>query len=215
MSIPEPARIAKLPRDKHGYPVPWFVAWINGVPDVRVIRANGFHRAIQEQLCWICGKKRQPASLSAFVIGPMCAVNRVAPEPPSHVDCATYAAMACPFLTTPRMGRRENRLPEGIGEPGGISIRRNPGVALVWVTRRWQIEQLPNGLLWMLGNPVRLGWFAEGRDATREEVIASIESGLPILQEIAQAEGPEAVYALDEQVAMANVLIDKCWAGDV
>ena len=33
----------------------------------------------------------------AFVIGPMCAVNRViAPEPPSHRDCGTFSARVLP-----------------------------------------------------------------------------------------------------------------------
>ena len=28
-----PARIARLPRNQAGYPVPWFVAWFDDVPE--------------------------------------------------------------------------------------------------------------------------------------------------------------------------------------
>jgi hypothetical protein len=41
-------------------------------------------------------------------------------------------------------------------------------------------------------------WYASGRTATREEVLASIDSGLPSLLELAEAEGPDAVAALDK-----------------
>ena len=32
---PMPSRIAALPVDERGYPVPWFVAWIDGKPEFR------------------------------------------------------------------------------------------------------------------------------------------------------------------------------------
>ena len=188
-----PPRIAKLPVNKAGYPTPWFVAWVDGVPDFRVVGPGKLDDAIEYQLCWLCGQHR--GANAAFVIGPMCSVNRISAEPPSHRDCAIYAATACPFLTTPGMRRRDNNLPEDASEPDGEMIRRNPGVALVWITRTWRT--LHHYRLFDVGEPTETLWYAEGRPATRAEVLASIESGLPILQDsAAQDTYPERALAV-------------------
>lgn len=196
-----PSRIASLPVDGRGYPVPWFVAWIDGVPDFRVIGPGKVERAVRLRACWICGQTL--GSFQAFVVGSMCAVNRVSAEPPSHRECAIYAATHCPFLTKPRMRRRDSRLPEGTGLMPGIAIPRNPGVALVWITRRYERFLASTGPLFDVGNPTEVLWYAEGRLATRSEVWASIESGLPILAAEAEAEGPDAVAELGRLVERA------------
>jgi hypothetical protein len=95
---PIPRGIERLRRER-GYPVPWFVAWVNGHADFRVIDSPKLPLAVRNSLCWICG---QPLlGKRAYLIGPMCAVNRVSAEPPSHVRCAEWSARACPFLTRP------------------------------------------------------------------------------------------------------------------
>lgn len=188
-----PDRIAKLPVNHAGYPAPYFVAWIDGQPDFRVIGRGRLDDAMRFNLCWLCGQPR--GANAAFVIGPMCAINRISAEPPSHRDCAIYAATACPFLTTPGMVRRENRLPEDATDPDGEMIRRNPGVALVWVTRTWKL--LAHHRLFDVGDPIETLWYAEGREATRSEVLASIDSGLPILRDAANGE-PRPDRALAE-----------------
>src|ERR1700734_4533418 len=102
-----PAQIDRLPRNKARYPVPWFVATIDGQPDFRVIRPGGIREALAREICWTCGIAVRRKEDRAFVIGPMCAVNRVSSEPPSHETCANWAAVHCPFLTRPDMRRRE------------------------------------------------------------------------------------------------------------
>jgi hypothetical protein len=200
MSEQMPGRIALLPRDKHGHPVPWFVAWIDRKPDFRVVKPGAIAEALRGRgLCWTCGVPFQRQEDRAFVIGPMCAVNRVSAEPGSHLDCAVFSATHCPFLTTPQMVRRERRMPAGATRPAGEMIRRNPGVALVWVTgyRSWgTFSDGRGGTLVDVGEPKRVLWFARGREATRDEVLASIDSGLPILREAAEADGPDAVAEL-------------------
>lgn len=187
-----------LPTNKAGYVVPWFVAWIDNEPDFRVIRSGGIADAYNGELCWLCGQKR--GRYGSFVVGPMCAINRTAPEPPSHRECAVYAARACPFLSRPNMVRRERGLPEDKVDPAGESILRNPGVALVWTSRDWHPYRVPEehggGVLFDIGNPTSTEWFAHGRDATREEVEESIRTGLPILVDSASEQGPEAVKEL-------------------
>jgi hypothetical protein len=201
-----PARMADLPTDKHGHPVPWFVAFIDGVPDFRVVKPGAVRDALRYSLCWVCGRGFSGGEDRAFVVGPMCLVNRVSGEPPCHLDCAAWSARNCPFLATPQMIRRDRHMPDGTAEPAGIMIRRNPGTALVWVTgyRRWGKRREPDGgLLFHIGDTGRALWFAEGREATRAEVLASIDSGLPILREMAGQDGPEALAELELMHAAA------------
>jgi hypothetical protein len=202
-----PGRMKDLPLNKAGYPVPWFVAWFDGEPDFRVMDGNKLLRAVTERRCWLCGQ-RMTNPTAAFVIGPMCAVNRTSAEPPSHVPCAEYAAKACPFLANPAKRRRENNKPTAVTDPAGIMIARNPGVTLVWPTRRWSLfDDGRGGVLFDIGEPTRALWYAEGRAATRDEVVASIQSGLPTLAEMAKDDGPDACAELERRVGIAMELV--------
>jgi hypothetical protein len=201
-----PKRMQHLPLTAAGHPIPFFVAYVNGKPDFRVMDADAFETSMNRRACWLCGR-RITGVTAAFVIGPMCAVNRISAEPPSHVDCALYAARACPFLSNPEKVRRDSHMPENVGTAAGIGISRNPGVALVWVTRHFAVVEDGNGYLFQIGEPTRTFWLARGRDATREEVMASIDSGLPILQEMARDEGPDAEADLERKRVAAMVLL--------
>lgn len=183
-----PEQIKALRTDHRGYPVPWFVEWINGEPDFRIIGQGKWGKAHRKGLCWVCG--RRMGRMNAFVIGPMCAVNRVSSEPPSHPACAEFAARNCPFLANPRMRRNEKGLADmGACSVGGDAIKRNPGVALVWWTLSYKVvSDGQGGVLINVGKPEKTMWFAHGREATRAEVMASIDSGLPILQASADAQ---------------------------
>lgn len=205
-----PPRMDRLPRNDQGYVVPWFVGWVDGRPDFRVIGPDKIVDAIRFQLCWLCGQTT--GSRVAFVIGPMCAINRNTAEPPCHVDCAEYAAQVCPFLTNPNRRRRESRMPDGVENPAGDMIRRNPGVSLLWITkatswRLWRPGRGDDGVLFDIGDPVAVEWWAHGREATRDEVVASIESGMPILLKSATDEGERAVAALRAKVSDAERLL--------
>jgi hypothetical protein len=188
-----PRSIRALPVDARGFPVPWFVAWVDGEPEFRAMDYEKFKAAIREKRCWVCGEKLGQSF--AFLIGSMCAVNRATAEPPSHDDCARFSVRGCPFLSRPGMRRRTNDLPENIGS-AGVMIERNPGVICLWTTRSYGLIKQPNGTLLRVGDPERVRWYAEGRAATRAEVEASIDSGLPALAEIAESQGPGAVAAL-------------------
>ncbi len=210
-----PAAMRTLPVDHRGYPVPWFVQWFLadgsatepgvGQPDFRVADGRKRNAAIAHRLCWVCGKRLGPRF--AFTIGPMCAVNRVAGDPPAHVACAIFSAQACPFLSRPGAERRDANLPKG-GTVPGEGIMRNPGVALVWICESYKV--VPDGKgSWLMdiGPPRGILWFAEGRQATAAEVAASVESGLPILRKVAAEEGPDATAQLEVQIARARELL--------
>ena len=203
ISLPEmPARIARLHKDRRGYPVPAFVCWFKdgqpcprgeGEPDFRVIAPGYLSRAYQHSRCWICGDELGVHRV--FTIGPMCVVNRVTSEPPSHRACAEFAAKACPFLTNPREKRSVKDLPEN-GTVAGIHLDRNPGAVCLYETRIAQPFRAGSGYLFRLGEPDNIDWYALGRPATRAEILASIESGYPLLQREAVKDGPEAVAEL-------------------
>jgi len=204
-----PPRFLKLPIDERGFPVPWFVAWIDGKPDFRVVRERGVYTAFNQGLCWLCGERR--GVYHAFVVGPMCGINRVSSEPPSHRECAEYAVRACPFLTRPLAVRNEHGL-DGTKEPAGLMIKRNPGVALLWVTKSFRPFNAGNGVLFKIGEPTELRFYAKGREATFDEINASVNSGFPHLELAASQDGPAGRAALKRQRAQFDKLIAECFA---
>lgn len=202
---PIPERFKALPIDERGFPVPWFVATVDGKPDFRVIRPGGIAIAHTRKTCWLCGAKL--GQYKAFVIGCMCVVNRTISEPPSHLECARYAAIACPFLTKPAMKRNEKDLPAEAQEPAGNGLKRNPGVAVVWVTKDYTLFDARDGrggVLFRLGDPSAVEWYREGRPATLEEANTAIAHGLPLLLDAAKEEGPKAVEHLARLVQRAT-----------
>jgi hypothetical protein len=205
-----PIRMLGLPVDERGYPVPWFVDWIEKdgvrVPEFRAIDRKKVYQAIGERRCWVCGGIL--GVNLAFVVGPMCGVNRISSEPPSHLQCAEWSARNCPFLSRPHMRRREDDVLNNetlIQQSKGLSITRNPGVTLVWVTRSYVLNKDQGRLpLFRMDLAENVSWWAEGRPATREQVLASVESGLPLLEEVAKKEGKEAMESV--AVGLANLV---------
>lgn len=182
-----PERIRRLPVHR-GFPVPWFVDKINGEYDFRVMDTRKLVRAVKERRCWVCGDPL--GKFMAFVIGPMCGINRTSGEPPSHLDCARFSAKHCPFLSRPHMKRRMDEMAEKLTENvAGIGLARNPGVAGVWVTTKYVIFKDPNGKpLFEIGEPESVEWYAEGREATQAEVMHSIDTGIHHLREMCDQE---------------------------
>jgi len=214
---PIPRRIKHLSVNHQGFVVPFFVQWFKdgeasafgeGAPDFRVADERKFRRALQEKRCWVCGD-RLGVHL-AFLIGPMCAVNKVTSEPSCHFECADYAARVCPFLTRPRMRRNEHALPAARIEAAGVHLRRNPGAACIWVTRSvrpFRPDMGEDGILFALGPPERVLWYCEGRAATRAEIEAAITSGLPALEAVAELQGGGAMAELLKGVRAVQTLL--------
>lgn len=205
-----PDRMKRLPVDHRGFPVPWFVAWSNGEPVFPTMDGSKIMRAWRNRRCWICGEPL--GRLTTFVVGPMCIVNRISSEPPSHLECARFSAKHCPFLTKPRMSRvPHDKLPDAIRNPAGEMIERNPGATVLWTTKKPGRIQVENGSLFDIGPPESIEWWAEGRLATREEAIHAIETGVPTLADTIKREPPhqrEQIRAdLDRRVAAAMALV--------
>jgi hypothetical protein len=69
---------------------------------------------------------------------------------------------------------------------GGIALKRNPGVSMLWTTKDYSVfDDQRGGRLLHMGEPETVEWYAEGRLATREQVMASIDGGFPALAEMA------------------------------
>lgn len=187
---PLPDRLKTLAVDERGYPVPWFVAYLDGKPEFRAMDPIKYSRAIRERLCWVCGGKL--GKNVVFVAGPMCGINRTSAEPPSHLECAQWSARNCPFLRNPEQVRRQDDLVNNaklVEEAAGHALSRNPGVTMLWVTREFEVFDDGKGRpLITMGEPERVEWVAHGRAATRAEVEESIETGLPALRAAARTE---------------------------
>lgn len=208
---PPPRFMQALPIDDRGYPVPWFVEWIDGRPEFRAMSAEKLRIAIKQNRCWICGGKLFRELI--FVIGPMCAVNRVSGEPPCHRECAQYAAVNCPFLSKPQMRRRSNDLPDDISQNEGYNDR-NPGVTLLWFARNYRLVHIRTtdgnpSVLFKLPSPFRVEWYKLGRPANREEVLESLEGGLQVLRTGAAQEGPAASAQLEHSIPPAMALVPR------
>jgi hypothetical protein len=199
-----PGSIARLQVDGRGYPIPWFVdraaPLFNGNADFRIMDGKRLKLAIREKRCWICGDRIRDEQLSVFVAGPMCGINRTSAEPPNHELCAVWAAKACPFLAVPKRIRDERELPAHATQ-AGVGIKRNPGLAMLWTTKGYTTWKPPGGgILFDIGDPASVRWLCEGREATRAEVMESIETGLPLLLEQAQRGGAVACFQLGQMV---------------
>ena len=195
---PLPDRFLKLPLDPRGYPVPKFI-WHkpDGTYDFRVVEPGWPQKCMRNKLCWLCGEKL--GRYMCFVIGPMCALNRNTAEPPCHRECAEFAVKACPFMRFPNRKRDEADLPKGYN-PGGdeAAIKRNPGVTCLWITKTYRPYRAHNGdTLIEIGDPLDVTWWAHGEPANRDEIMASINSGLPLLRAVAEREGKKAIEELE------------------
>lgn len=208
--VPLPPRMRKLRRDHRGFVIPHFVAWLkdgieveppDGKPDFRVLSPVRMARCVKQRRCWCCGEPM--GRWLVFAIGPMCAVSRTTMEPAAHYECALYSVKVCPFLSRPNMVRNEKDMPEGHWAPG-MTIARNPGVTALWVTRSFNRFRVDGeggghaGVLIRVGEPERVEWWTRGRLATRAEVMASIESGLPQLRDVADKQGPASRRELED-----------------
>jgi len=211
---PLPRFMRGLPVDNRGYPVPWFVPLLNGQPEFRGMDYEKFTRAVREHRCWVCGLPR--GVYCTFTVGPMCGVNRISSEPPSHLACARWSARNCPFLSNPRMVRREDEVSNNLRlaeDSAGVAIARNPGVVLLWINREFEI--IPDAVkkgryLFIMGKPEALEFWKERRSATPAEIEASIASGLPSLEALASTE-PGGLKALADQVAGFRQLVHSLY----
>ena len=202
--IPLPERMTRRPVSSRGFPVPWFVTFRDGDWDFVNLDPEKLAIAYRQQTCWLCGEKL--GQFKSFVIGPMCSINRVTSEPAQHKACSEYAVKACPFLARPG-AKRNAHATLAPGNIPGIHLDHNPGAALVWTTKTYKPVRVNGGVLFELGDPVEVSWWAHGRTATRAEIDAAIAKGMPLLRQAAAMQGRESMAELDRYLARAEKLL--------
>jgi hypothetical protein len=104
------------------------------------------------------------------------------------------------------MRRNEKDMPEG--DVAGLMIKRNPGVTVLWTTRSYKVVNDGTGRpLFRIGDPEEVRYYAQGRTATHEEIMESINTGLPILWEHAKQDGVAALIELQKMYDEAMKLV--------
>ena len=96
-----PPRIAALPKDKRGYPVPYIVyVYEDGRPEFAVNDIEITRKAIKENRCHVCGQENDPEPW--FVGGPgsvfLNGDRAVFRDGAMHQECMTFALEVCPHL---------------------------------------------------------------------------------------------------------------------
>lgn len=206
VTVPMPDRIAALPRDHRGYPVPFFVHWIDGKPEFPLFDPVKWRRCVNHKLCWICGVRL--GRHLAFAVGPMCTINRVSSEPPQHRECAEYALRVCPFLINPVMRRVPTEKFGPVKPPGGIMFEGNPGVMAMWMTSSYSILRTRTGPIIAMGEPTSVEWFTRGRTATAAEAAEAFKAGSVTLLKAADAEaGEDGILELVKLLIPARKLL--------
>ncbi len=99
-----PKAVYDLPRDKRGYPIPFFQFVPPDYPetgrvDFRVTDQDRRMECLQGKLCGICGQTL--GKIMYFIGGPASVQSRFFTDPPMHQQCARFAIAVCPFLNNP------------------------------------------------------------------------------------------------------------------
>lgn len=128
-----PKELAHLKKDSRGYPVPYFVSYIDGKPEFRFLKPERLQMIIENKLCHICGKKLLPNSFY-FIAGPIGLNNRTSTDAAMHKVCAEFSLVACPHLFFEKAERRDNdELGRTMLEKESPILRDKPDtVYLVW-----------------------------------------------------------------------------------
>lgn len=139
--VPMPPRVAKLPRDRRGYPIPHIVQRDpQGLPLFTVNDANVTLRCIKRKLCPICGDRLDKTLW--FVGGPSSAFHPqgVYFDTAMHHECMVYALKVCPYMANPNyhimtneksIAALENRLGKGVVDNTQDPGRPRPMVAVM------------------------------------------------------------------------------------
>jgi hypothetical protein len=185
---PIPARMRGRPIDHRGYPVPWFVTekTADGLWDFTVVDKRRRDEAIRRRVCWVSGEPL--GRYVAFVLGPMCTINRVSSDPPVIPEIAEWSARVCPFLSRP-LARRPHFT--GQGSTPGLMVPDNPGLCAVWTTKDYYCGR--DGLF-ALGDPEVVSWWQRGQrvdDSAEARLV--YEDRAARLEAMAAEEGPAAL----------------------
>ncbi|WP_128380378.1 hypothetical protein [Streptomyces cavernae] len=118
---PVPGRIAGLPRDPRGYPVPAENLWLRGKPELAVQDFRRCGALYAHGCCAVCGLPLTPGESLYRLFAQDDAEQTVAQnackrtDGPGHRDCMIFSGAVCPFFATAgaRRGRETRETPKG------------------------------------------------------------------------------------------------------
>lgn len=148
MNIMMPDRIARLPKDKRGYPIPWNVQI--GKDDTPLFTVNDQEKhfeALLRQLCPICGERL--GKWKWFVGGILSAFDPRGAyyDLPGHHECETFALQVCPYLSMPKyLGRIDlpdpSKLPEGVTTKSITMIPERPEIFVAVASDKFEVHSI-------------------------------------------------------------------------
>lgn len=101
MEIEIPHRMRKFPLWKGIFPIHYTIWVEGGVPDFKQMHEVRRIDAFNRNLCHLCGERMLNCHF-AFIGGPVCVKLHAFVDGPMHLECASYAAAVCPFLSSSR-----------------------------------------------------------------------------------------------------------------
>lgn len=125
-----PSFLKHLKINDKGYPIPFFVAYVDGKPDFRLLDPKKQHYCIHQKLCAICGKKLFKDSYY-FISGPIGYTNGVSTDPAMHRECAEYSINVCPHLHFEKSERRDKGIEHLKNEQDCMLEQKPPMILLV------------------------------------------------------------------------------------
>jgi len=139
-----PPFLDHLKVDARGYPIPFFVPYIDGKPDFRFVTAEKIHLCVEKKLCGICGKKL--FEFSYFCTGPVGLQSGSHSDPPAHKQCLEYALKTCPHLVFEKTTRNERgELYKELREQDFVGIETKPKEFYLIKADKFKLVTLPHG----------------------------------------------------------------------
>jgi hypothetical protein len=102
-----PKELAHLKIDERGYPVPFFVPYVNGKPNFRFTDHEKIWESVESNRCGVCGKKLYK-DYSYIITGVIGMGNRVSSDAAMHRVCAEFALVSCPHMFYEKATRKED-----------------------------------------------------------------------------------------------------------
>ncbi len=144
-----PAFLSHLKVNDKGYPIPYFVGYVDGKPDFRLLDAKKQVACTNRSLCAICGKKLFKGAYY-FICGPMGYTNKISTDPAMHRNCAEYSLNVCPHLHIQKTHRRESGLEHLSAEQSVVMADKPTTLLLVKCDK---FKRIPNPYapgLWLI-----------------------------------------------------------------
>ena len=116
MTIEIPAFLNHLKVDNRGYPIPYFVPIVEGIPNFMYMDHKKLELAIDGHLCHVCGKKLHK-DYHYFISGIKGMTNQVSSDAAMHRECAEFALKVCPHMFYKKAERKAEEPSIGFASP--------------------------------------------------------------------------------------------------